>query len=183
MANKCQGGRTMESLEYFRKDHVYITGKHAAMVDHLWTLNQVQDSYFKRLIDLYIVAAVIGLKDGNKVPADRSEGQRRIDMKQLVKCLSTLETIMQTVLLIDGKDTIPVEKRIDRAFHDPKTEEEYAEHMELFNAYARRGIEILDERLVQRGLTIEDEYTDVRVGNIMAMLNDSEYRGEEEGMV
>ena len=49
-----------EKLEYFRET-IVITGKHARYVDELWSQNDIHNSYFKRLIDLYLIAPIIGM--------------------------------------------------------------------------------------------------------------------------
>ena len=66
----------MNSLEYFRKS-VVITGKHAALVDEMWKQNDIEHSYFKRLVDLYTIAPVIGLRTGRKSPEDNSTDNKR----------------------------------------------------------------------------------------------------------
>ena len=40
---------------------MFFVGKHRDYVDQLWTLNKIQESYFKRLVDLYAIAAIIGI--------------------------------------------------------------------------------------------------------------------------
>ena len=47
-------------VKYFN-DTIYICGKHKEMVDKMWEKNVASNSFFKRLIDLYAVAAVVGL--------------------------------------------------------------------------------------------------------------------------
>lgn len=44
--------------EYFRENSEVLSGKYA---DALWKQNDIKNSYFKRLIDLYTVAAAIGI--------------------------------------------------------------------------------------------------------------------------
>lgn len=44
--------------------------------------------------------------------------------------------------------------------------------MELFNSYARGGIEYLYNKLVLRSTKEDDEFVDARVANIMALFND-----------
>lgn len=52
------------TFEYFKVDEMFFVGKHRDYVDQLWTLNKIQESYFKRLVDLYAIAAIIGLRTG-----------------------------------------------------------------------------------------------------------------------
>ena len=53
-----------------------------------------------------------------------------------------------------------------------KSEYRYKEDMELFNSYARGGIEYLYNKLVLRSTKEDDEFVDARVANIMALFND-----------
>jgi len=52
--------------------------------------------------------------------------------------------------------------------------------MELFNSYARGGIEYMYEMLVVRSGSPDDEYGDQRINNIIALLNDSMESSELE---
>ena len=66
------------------------------------------------------------------------------------------------------------EEKVREAFDtSPKSEYKYNQNMELFNSYARGGIEYLYEKLVVRPSNLDDEeFTDARMSNIMALFND-----------
>lgn len=55
----------MENYKFFN-DPYKFSGKHARMVSELWSLNDYEHSYFKRLIDIYIVAAILGFRIDRK---------------------------------------------------------------------------------------------------------------------
>lgn len=58
------------------------------------------------------------------------------------------------------------------AFQNPETKEIYTENMELFNSYARGGIEYLYEHLITRDRDEEtDLFDDERLNNIIAVLS------------
>ena len=42
--------------------------------------------------------------------------------------------------------------------------------MELFNSYARGGVEYLYEQLILKDPDLDDDYTDKRISNIIALL-------------
>ena len=157
-------------FEYFHKE-VQITGKHSRYVDEMWEQNQIQNSYFKRLVDLYTIAPVIGLRARKKAAADYSDGKRTVPVTQILELEKDLEIIMQTILLLDDTTKLSVEQKIDRAFRGPTTEEEFKENVNLFNDYLRGGIEVLYECLIDRELTISDIYTDSKIGNIVAIFD------------
>ena len=160
--------------EYFRTDEFIITGRHKDYVDKLWVQNKIQESRFRRLVDLYCVAAIIGFITKRKAEADNSSTDKRtVQIAQILDCYPTLIQIMRIILILDKSRNIDADERVRSAFREPKTREEYEANMELFNSYARGGIEVLYERLVLRvGDGPDDEYDDERVNNIIALLLD-----------
>ena len=84
-----------------------------------------------------------------------------------------LITILQMIILLDDGDGLTIEQKVDRAFRGPETEEDYQKDMDLFIQYLLGGIEILYDELFKRSLSMDDEYSDLKVGNIMALLNKS----------
>lgn len=157
-------------FQYFHDD-VIITGKHSRYLDELWEQNQIQKSFVKTLYELYALAAIIGLRIKSSKPADNSDGKRTIQTKQLLGYVSVLNTVMTMVLLLDDTSNLIDEERIDRAFRGPNSKGEFDTNVELFNSYVRGGIEFLYNSLIIRTLEIDDEFTDARIGNIVALLN------------
>lgn len=159
-------------FEYFRVDEMIFVGKHRDYVDKLWTLNKVQESYFKRLVDLYAVAAIVGLKAKRRSPEERDESdiKRTVQMKQLTENYQTLLPIMRMVLIMDDSRGYSLEEKLESAFVIPEDIDTYKENMELFNSYARGGVEYLYEHLVLRTPDIDDEYTDYRISNMVALI-------------
>ena len=164
--------KDITTYEYFKVDEVFFFGKHKDYVDQLWKLNQIQESYFSRLVDLYAVAAIIGLKLKRRSPEDRDDSgiKRTIQMQQLTNTYQTLITIMRMVLIMDDSRDITFEKKLESAFMIPEDEETYKENMELFNSYARGGIEYLYEQLVKRIPDVDEDYSDFRVANMVALM-------------
>ena len=161
-----------ESALHYFQDDVLFTGKHSRYIDELWEQNQIQHSFIKTLYELYALSAIIGLRLKMPKPADNSDGKRTIQTKQLIAYTHVLNIVMTLVLLLDNTNDINDEQKIDRAFRGPNNKEEFDNNVELFNSYARGGIEYLYNKLVLRTLDIEDEYTDVRIGNIIALIED-----------
>ena len=158
-----------KSLLYFHSD-VVLSGKHARYCDALWEQNQIKNSYFARLVDLYMVAAIVGFRARRKAKPDNSdEDKRTIQTAQIVN-LTVLQDLMKLFILEDD-DSIDEETRVNRAFRGPKSEEEFKENVDMFNDYVRGGIEILYEELVLRELDLNDKYTDKKMGNLMALLD------------
>lgn len=160
------------TYEYFKVDEMFFVGKHRDYVDKLWTLNKIQESYFRRLVDLYAVAAIVGFKANRKSEEQRDETdiKRTVQMKQLTENYQTLITIMRMILILDESRGLTFDEKLESAFTIPEDIETYKKNMELFNSYARGGIEYLYEQLVLRAPDVDDDYTDFRIANIVALL-------------
>lgn len=161
------------SYEYFKIDEMFFVGRHRDYVDKLWVQGKIQESYFKRLVDLYAVAAVIGLKARRRSPEEKDESniKRTVQMKQLNENYQLLLPIMRMILIMDDTRDLTFEEKLESAFVIPEDEKIYKSNMELFNSYARGGIEYLYEHLVLRASDIDEDYTDFRISNIVALIS------------
>ena len=61
----------MADFEFFKKQFEFV-GKHARMVSELCVSNDYEHTYFKRYIDVYIFAAIIGIRIDRKASRDYS---------------------------------------------------------------------------------------------------------------
>ena len=162
-----------ETYEYFKVSEVYFYGKFKDYVDALWTQNKIQESYVRRLVDLYAIAAVIGLKLRYRLENDSSGEKRTVQLAQLTENYQTLLPIMRLVLMLDESRGLDEEERVRSAFKMPETKEEHDDAMELFNSYARGGIEYLYQRLVVSPAGVDShDYGDDRVNKLVAFIND-----------
>lgn len=171
MAKTTKGEKRI--YEYFKVDEMFFVGKHRDYVDKLWKQGKVQESYFRRLVDLYAVAAIIGLKAKRRSPEERDETdiKRTVQLKQLSENIQTLLPIMKMVLIFDESRGLSFEQKLEEAFMIPEEYDLYKRNMDLFNSYARGGIEYLYEKLVLRVPDIDDVYEDFRISNIVALIN------------
>ncbi len=160
------------SFEYFKVDEMIFVGRHRDYVDKLWRLNKIQESFFKRLVDLYAIAAIVGLKAKrqSREEKDDSDIKRTVQMKQLTENYQTLLPIMQMILIMDDSRGYTLEQKLESAFIIPEDIDTYKANMELFNSYARGGIEYLYEQLILRTPDIDDDYIDYRISNIVALI-------------
>ena len=159
-------------FEYFKTSEVTINGRFKDYVDKMWVQNVIQESLVKRLVDLYAIAAVVGLRIKRRLPDDRAgdDQKRTIQMMQLTDTYQTLAPLMKLVLMLDESRGLNEEDRIRSAFKIPETRDEHDAGMELFNSYARGGIEYMYEMLVVRPGSADDEFGDSRINNILALL-------------
>ena len=85
----------MASFEFFKKEFEF-RGKHARMAGELWIQNDYGRTYFRRLIDLYITAAVIGFRVDRKAKADYAPNESKsIFPEQMIGAKEDLDFIKQ----------------------------------------------------------------------------------------
>lgn len=84
--------RAAPSLEHFKTCEVIINGRFKEYVDKMRVQNTVQKSMVRCLVDLYAIAAVIGLRINRRIPGDRAvdDQKRTIQMMQLTDTYQTL---------------------------------------------------------------------------------------------
>ena len=112
--------------EYFRENSEVLSVKYADYAVVLWKQNDIKNSYFKRLIDLYTVAAAIGIRIKRRAAEDSSsDNKRTIQMDQLMLNLSTLQPLMRIMLIVNDSLSLTLEEKLDSAFHLPEIEEVY----------------------------------------------------------
>lgn len=159
-----------QTYEFFKKEFEF-KGKHADMVSELWTKDDYEHTYFKRLIDVYILAPIIGFRLNRKAEVDYSTtSTRSIFSDQMNKEKETLDFIMQMILLLENSENEASEVSVERAFKGVDTKEKYDEYYKLFNDYVRGGVEELYERLVIRKPEMDEEIYDDKTANLYALM-------------
>lgn len=160
----------MASYEFFKKEFEF-KGKHARMASELQQLNDYEHTYFKRLIDLYVLASVIGFRVDRKADEDYSPIEpRSIFPEQMIKAKEDLDFILQMMIMLENGGKLSNEECVKLAFRGAENQEEFVKYQNMFNAYVRGGVEELYERLVIRKADIEDVYSDDKTANIMALV-------------
>lgn len=75
----------MADFEFFKKEFEF-KGKHAKMAQELWVRDDTERTYFKRLIDLYVAAAVVGFRVDRKAdPDDKFRDNRTANLMALME--------------------------------------------------------------------------------------------------
>lgn len=160
----------MGTFEFFKKEFEF-RGKHARMVGELWQQNDYEHTYFKRLIDLYIVAAVIGFRVDRKAEEDYSPvSPKSIFPEQMIREKENLDFIMQMMMMLENKENISAEDAVKKAFRGAQNKDEFEDYQKMFHAYVRGGVEELYERLIIRNADEEDGFYDNKTANLMALL-------------
>lgn len=159
----------MADFEFFKKQFEF-KGKHSRMVTELCVANDFEHTFFKRVIDVYIFAAIIGIRLDRKAREDYSPVETKsIFPEQMINAKEDLDFIMQMMIMLDSNSGAADEDRVREAFRGAQTKEEYDRLLGTFNDYVRGGVEELYERLVIRKRDSEDRFYDDRTANLMAL--------------
>ncbi len=173
----------MENRYEFFKKQIIITGKHAIMAKEIWQRDNIEQTCFKRLIDLYKLAPVVGYLADHKAGRDGSSSEdATVFVEQVLKEREDLETILHMLLMVEytGCGKYTQEEAVKKVFRGPQTEEEFRECMDIFDSYVRGGIEVLYEELITKGTSHENKYSaHLKTGAIMEFL-DKYGMGEKE---
>lgn len=160
----------MVSYEFFKTDYKF-RGKHAKMVSELWYLNDYEHTYFKRLVDIIPLAAVIGFRMNRKAPEDYAPIEpRTVFLQQMLNAKEDLDFILQMMIMLDNAQNIPQEQAVKKAFRGAETKEEFEEYQDMFDSYVRGGVEELYERLVIRKADSDDKFYENKTANLMELL-------------
>ena len=160
----------MATYEFFKREFKF-RGKHARMAGELWVQNDYEHTYFRRLIDVYIIAAVVGFRVDRKAEADYAPVEpKSIFPEQMIGAKEDLDFIMQMIMMLDNADKLSPEESVKKAFRGVETKEEFEYYRELFNSYVRGGVEELYERLIIRKSEVDEEFYDEKTANLMALL-------------
>ena len=133
--------------------------------------NDYEHTYFRRLIDLYVVAAVIGFRVDRKAEADYAPNESKsIFPEQMTGAKDDLDFIMQMMMILENRRELGPEESVKKAFRGVETQEEFEYYRDLFNSYVRGGVEELYERLILRKSEVDEEFYDEKTANIMALM-------------
>lgn len=145
---------------------VVITGKHAqymkALVNPFDT--NLKHGFFKRNLDVYLIAPIIGKLYNRRADADTSiEGDTKIFLEQLNGEIENLMFNYRLIVLLENRNEVELEERCNRAFRYDKNMEKRQYGDKVFNEYALGGIELLYEKLIGESTStdelVENAYT------------------------
>ncbi len=145
------------------RDDILIKGKHASYLKFLSKKTEQNDSkqnvaaVFENNIDVYKAAIVMGLVKGVKKGVDSTnDDSTRMFAGKVIKEEFDLEYLFQMCMLIDNSTDLSNDEKIERAFKG-KDAVDFKENLNLFNSYARGGIEWLYEEFID-GADTKAEY-------------------------
>ena len=126
-------------------------GKHATYAKFLATErgSEREDglNVFIRVLDVYMVSAVMGIMYGKRSQIDESNSDTSdIQAQAMIKEQEQLMYLYRLILLCDESSGLSEQEKISRAFKTDGDEDAVRKNLVLFNSYVLGGIEILYER-------------------------------------
>ena len=151
----------------FDKQIVFY-GKHASYLRCLapsrqYTEKSVQgrqrQTFFASNIDTVLAASIIGFIKKRKAPVENSSeiAPNNIFLDAVTNHKEELELIYRIIMLLDEKDSLPIEMRIDKAFQYDDDLEKRKPGDDVFWSYVRGGIEYLYENLYENSDDIQED--------------------------
>lgn len=142
---------------------IKITGKHASYIKFLAkkTTELNKDfsgaAIFKRYVDVYMTGAIIGLAKKRKAAVDNSvDDTATIFDAAVIGEQSNLKFIYRLVIMLNDP-ALSNDEKVDMAFRYDTDAEKVKTGMQIFNSYARGGIEWLYEKFTD-GITTKEDY-------------------------
>ena len=151
----------MEAL--FHKN-IVIYGKHSQYLKALVAKpdTELKLGLFERAVDVLVAASVIGKIYNRKAEPDSTKKVNGEEIKttmfveQITTVLPDLLLNYRMIMLLEDKENLPVEERVNRAFRYDRNEEKRPECEKIYMRYVLGGIEVLYEKLIEPSKTVDD---------------------------
>lgn len=109
---------------------------------------------FDTVVDIYIIAPIVGYLYQRRAPRDNGDSNKNVMEGALASHHDKLVFSYELLMILDKESEPDLNERIRRAFC--ANDNLAADGMNVFNDYARGGIEVLYENLVSGAATPED---------------------------
>lgn len=160
--------------------NVLLKGKHATYAKFLSRDKGIDreggSNVFERLLDVYMLAPVMGMLYGRRASVDNeSKDTANIMAEQTIKVQYELRYIYRLLMLCNDEEGITDEIKIKKAFKDYADSDEKNKNLAIFHSYVLGGIEVLYEKFTQDAVTKEDYLAKIveTVGNFKRELEES----------
>ena len=141
----------------FDKEYSF-KGTHADMVNKLTAKFDERNQLFKRNLDVYMMAPIVGFLYQRKSDVNNGDGTQKptkIFPDILINNQDDLAFNYRLIMLLDKKNAPDIETRIDKAFRNYNSDRA-ADDEKLFDQYVLGGVEILHEKLIEGAHSPED---------------------------
>lgn len=146
----------MADKNLFLKNYSFY-GRHADMVEAL-TAKIDEDSgasLFSIVIDLFIMSAIVGVKNNHKVKPDSDKTRdKKILAEQFNSHSHDIKIAFKFVTLLGNKEKFDEVTRLNKTFRNPETDENYQE----FEEYMLGGLEDIYNKFIVASNTSYSDY-------------------------
>ena len=141
----------------FDKEYSF-KGTHAEKVNKLTAKFDGKNQLFKRNLDVYMMAPIVGFLYQRKADVNTGDGTQKptkIFPQQLIDNGDDLAFTYRLIMLLDKKNSNSLDERIDKAFRQFNSAQ--AEDDEkLYEQYVLGGVDVLYEKLMESANGTED---------------------------
>lgn len=130
-------------------------GSHAEKANRLVTTFNGNNSLFNRLLDVYLLAPIIGFLYNRSSPIDNNGKPVNILFDAMSKEQNKLWLNYRLIMLLDKQYEADFDKRVDKAFRNYGKESSQPDE-EKYEEYVRGGVDVLYEKLIEPSNTEED---------------------------
>ncbi len=154
----------------FDKEYTF-KGTHADKVIRLTAKFDDKNSIFKRNIDVYMMAPIIGFLYQRKSESNMDGEHRttKIFPEQLLNCQNELAFNYRLIMLLDKNNEKDIKKRIDKAFREYNSKNA-VEDEKLFDSYVLGGVDVLYEKIIDNASSMDGYLANIY--DFMEELND-----------
>lgn len=139
----------------FDRDYQF-KGTHAEKVNQLTSSFNENHKLFKYSWQIYLMAPIIGVLYQKKADINNENGSyTNILLSQITPRVEDLTFNYRLIMLLDRKDILTIDERMDKAFRYYNTEKA-AEDEKTYNQYVLGGVDILYDKLIKDASMPED---------------------------
>lgn len=142
---------------------IRLSGKHASYIRFLNGIDESNNiKFFDRYIDVFMISAVVGFIYGKKEEVDTTSEYKDVNpvtifLETIMGEKNNLSFIHQTMMLLDDKDSLSPDDRINRAFRDKYSNgKRHIDNMDLFYSYVRGGISFIYDKITNNAYDISE---------------------------
>lgn len=120
-----------------------------------------QFKIFKRYVDAYMIAPLLGCLYGQKIDEISNPGSDSAGIMAdvVIGEQSPLTYVYRVIMLTDKLSNLSEEERINRAFREDTDEEAIKRNMKVYEGYFYGGLELLYKALIENSSS-DDDYID-----------------------
>lgn len=141
----------------FDKEYSF-KGTHAEKVNKLTAKFDDKNQLFKRNLDVYLMAPIVGFLYQRKADCNSGDGTQKptkIFPQQLIENGDDLAFNYRLIVLLDTKNADKIDERVEKAFRQFNSEQA-REDEKLYDQYVLGGVDVLYEKLIDSASNTED---------------------------